>query len=334
MVKRFEHLLAEELDVEDDRVVTTTSGTTALHLALAALGIGPGDEVIVPDLTYIATVNAVKYVGATPVLVDVDPRTWCIDPERVAEAMTARTKAILPVHLYGQSCDMDALAEIARDWHGVPIVEDAAEGFCGTYHGRPFGTLGVIGCLSFFGNKLITTGEGGACVASTSTMAAKLRSLACMCNDPDRRYHHLGVGFNFRMSDLQAAVGIPQVEDLARTTRRRYQLFLRYRANLGRATILPTPMPNTVFAPWLFTCELPKHVNRDRVMAELAGDGIETRPTFVPMHEMFGAPDWDDFPNTNRISQQGISLPTYIDLTDADVDRICDALLFAMEMPC
>ncbi len=335
MVKRLETLLAAELKVPAHHVVLTSSGTTALHLALAALGIKAGDEVIVPDLTYVATVNAVKYVGATPVLVDVDPRTWCLDPERVRESMTGRTRAIVPVHLYGQACDMDALtamAEIAHEWDGVPVIEDAAEGFGGSLRGRALGTLGAVGCLSFYGNKLITTGEGGACIASTPALAAKLRSMGSMCNDPARRYYHTDVGFNYRMSDLQAALGIPQVENLDRTIRRRHQLFIRYRVRLGAHVSLPLPRPDSVFAPWLFTCELPAGVNRDHVMRDLANVGIETRPTFVPMHEMFGAPDWDDFPHTNRIAQQGISLPTYPELTDADVERICDALLYAVEL--
>jgi perosamine synthetase len=325
MVKEFERLLADTLDVDPARVVTTTSGTTALHLALVALGVGPGDEVLVPDLTYVATANAVLYTGARPVFVDVDPRTYCMDVERAERALTKRTKVVLPVHLYGQACDMRAVRSLY-----LPIIEDAAEGLFGTYLGERLGTISDVGCFSFFGNKLITTGEGGACVARDAKLAAHIRSLGGMCNDPNRRYNHLGLGFNYRMTDLQAAVGIPQLQDIYQTVGRRREIFGWYQARLKDAVTFPVALPRTQMAPWLVTCQLPADVNRDTVMALLTGDGIETRPTFVPMHEIYGAPDWDDFPVTNAISQQGISLPTYVGLSQDDVDIICDAFLYAL----
>lgn len=342
MVKRFELLLADILGVHHDRVVMTSSGTTALHLALAALGIGAGDEVIIPDLTYVATRNAVLYTGATPVAVDIDPTTYCIDVRRIPEVITRRTRAILPVHLYGLAADMTAIANIAHE-HNLYVVEDAAEGFYGTYEGNRYGTLGDTACLSFFANKLVATGEGGACITRTRETALRVRSLAGMCNDPNRRYNHLGVGFNYRPTDLAAAIGIPQLETIASQVARRRQVFEWYQARLAGHVSWPRPLENTTLAPWLFTCELPANVSRDKVMTLMAAEGVETRPTFVPMHEQHphvtrtGYDRWGayvfppNFPVSDRVSRQGISLPTYVGLSEDDVDRIVDSFLFVME---
>ncbi len=191
--------------------VATSNGTTALHLALAALGIGPGDEVIVPALTFVATANAVHYTGATPVFADADPVTWNVDPAAVAKSVTRRTRAILAVHLYGQPADMRALASTARR-AGAVLVEDAAEAHGARYHGRPVGSLGAVACFSFYGNKMVTTGEGGMVLTSDAKLAARLRLLRDHAMSPKRRYYHTEIGFNYRMTTLQAALGLAQLD--------------------------------------------------------------------------------------------------------------------------
>ena len=319
MVKRFEEDFAKRLMVK--HAVACTSGTTSLHLALLALGIGPNDEVIVPDLTYVASANAVVYTGARPVFVDIDPKTFTLDVRLTANAITERTRAIMPVHLYGQACDLTSLQKLAR-WRKLALIEDAAEALGGAWHGQALGTLGDIGCFSFFGNKVITTGEGGMAVTHDDTLAARLRHLREMATDPNRRYFHNGLGFNYRMTDLQAAIGVGQLARADELIAKRRAVCERYASILCYHVFVPSGTPPVTPAPWLFTVELPERFSRDRVAALLATRGIETRPTFVPMHEMFGCPDWDDFPISDRVSRQGLSLPTYPDLSMEDVDFI------------
>ena len=211
--------------------VATSNGTTALHLALAALGIGPGDEVIVPALTFVATANAVHYTGATPVFADADPVTWNVDPAAVAKSVTRRTRAILAVHLYGQPADMRALASTARR-AGAVLVEDAAEAHGARYHGRPVGSLGAVACFSFYGNKMVTTGEGGMVLTSDAKLAARLRLLRDHAMSPKRRYYHTEIGFNYRMTTLQAALGLAQLDRFEEICRRKQRIAAWYRDGL------------------------------------------------------------------------------------------------------
>lgn len=319
-VATFESLLAQRLGVE--HVVTTTSGTTALHLALVSLGIGPGDEVVVPDLTFVATANAVHYTGAKVVLADVDPNTWCIDPQELAAKVWRRTRAVVPVHLYGVPCEMNVFK--ALEGTGTFVIEDAAEGLGGSWEGHALGTIGDCGIFSFFGNKVLTTGEGGAVVTNDGALAARLRFLRGQALDPQRRYYHPEIGFNYRMTDLQAAVGCGQMTHLGDMLKRRREIITLYRQELAFHGFTPMELAHEQHAPWLFTLQLPPNVQRDNVMARLLLAGIETRPVFVPMHRlpMFKQDDWR-FPVASEIGDAAMSLPTYPELTNNDVQVIC-----------
>src|SRR6201996_1204001 len=209
--------------------LTASNGTTGLHLALAALGIGPGDEVIVPDLPFVASANAVAYTGATPVLADIDPDTLCLDPASVKSRLSPRTKAIMPVHLYGHPADMDALNEIA-DSNGLAIVEDAAEAHGAEYRGRRVGGLGKCGVFSFYGNKIITTGEGGMLTTNDADFFARAKRLRDHAMSPQRRYFHEERGFNYRITNLQAALGVAQLERIDDFLNRRTEIMGWYTA--------------------------------------------------------------------------------------------------------
>jgi perosamine synthetase len=317
MVELFEKSFARYLQVE--HAIAVTSGTTALHLALAASGVGPGDEVLVPDLTYIATANAVAYTGATPVLVDVARDSWCISLEDAERHVSTRTRAILPVHLYGAPCDWDALVLFARR-HDLVIIEDAAEALGGSWDGRALGTLGDAGAFSFYGNKIMTTGEGGAVVTNDDSLARRLRHLRGMAQT-EIRYAHDMVGFNYRMTDLQAAVGVGQLQNLDAMIARRREIVEQYHCNVGYNGSVQPVRVNTSHAPWLFTFQI--HA-RDLVMSRLQQRGIETRPTFVPLHRMpmFEGTD-EEYANASALGDHGISLPTFADMTDAQVEHVC-----------
>lgn len=320
MARSFESQLAEYLRVK--HVLVTSSGTTALHLVLAAMGIGPGDEVLVPDLTFVATANAVLYCGATPVLVDVHPKTWCMDPAEARRKITDRTAAIIPVHLYGNPCEMVSFLNM-----GVPIVEDAAEGFTGSYRGKMLGAIGEAGTFSFYGNKIMTTGEGGAVCTNNDDLAARMFLLRGQAIDPNRRYYHSEVGFNYRMTDIQAAIGLGQMTHLTSMVDRRRKIIHDYASRLGYHVCAPCVRPDIQHAPWLFTFQLNRGVNRENLMQRLIQRGIETRPTFVPLHRlpMFRGCD-AEFPNACAVGDRGLSLPTYPQLTDGDVEHICDVV--------
>lgn len=321
MVERFEREFAEFLGVRN--AVMVSSGTTALHLALATLGIGPGDEVIVPNLTFVATANAVAYTGATPVLVDVDPKTWCIDPAAAAKAVTGRTRAIVPVHLYGVPCDMVTICRLAYE-HGLRVVEDAAEGLGGFVYGGSLGTYGDAGIFSFYGNKILTTGEGGAVVTNNDRLAQRLRFLRGQAHDPRRRYYHREVGFNYRMTDLQAAVGVGQLARLPELLRQREEIFTYYRSQLQDIFTLPSVSEWHHQAPWLFTGLV--HA-RERLAARLCAHGIETRPTFVPLnYQPAFRRSSKDLYSSVEIGQAGLSLPTYPGLTLEQLRTICNVV--------
>lgn len=301
--------------------VACTSGTTALHLALAALGVGPGHEVIVPDVTYVATANAVRYCGATVVLADIDPVTWNIDPEDVLRKVTPRTRAVVPVHLYGAPCDMRRLREVASQRH-LAVVEDAAEGLGGSLSGRYLGTFGDAGTFSFYGNKVMTTGEGGMVVTDDRDIAAELRHFRGMCQTK-QRYFHDEVGFNYRMTEMQAAIGRAQLERLEENLDRRQRVIDRYRCYPCYDGSVQPFRPNERHAPWLFTFRTTEH---DRLAVGLAHRGIETRPLFVPLHRlpMYAAPD-AAFPVASALT--GLSLPTYPELRPSDVDDIMEVVM-------
>lgn len=321
MVQRFERALANHLGAR--HVVAVSSGTTALHLVLAALGVGPGDEVLVPNVTFIATANAVRYCGARVVPVDVDLRGWGMDPEDARRRVTERTKAILPVHLYGVPCSMEPLLKLANEHH-LHLVEDAAEGLGGSYVGRALGTLGLAGTFSFYGNKVLTTGEGGAIATASDTLAARLRFLRGQAMDPRRRYYHPEVGFNYRMTDLQAAVGVGQVFGVSSLLRARRRIMDFYRERLAGQVSMPDVPEAGVQAPWLFTCLVK---NRDRIADYMRRNGVDTRPIFVPLNRL---PPYRDavqkFPNSRVLAEHGLSLPTHPGLSTEDLEKVVRTL--------
>lgn len=321
-VVRFEKRLSDYLQVK--HVIACSSGTAALHLALAAIGIGPGDEVLVPDLTYVATANAVTYVGATPVLVDVSPNTWNISLEDAERKVSSRTRAILPVHLYGIPCDMDALSAFAAD-HAIDVIEDAAEALGGYWKGDHCGTFGLCGTFSFYANKIITTGEGGAVVTDDDKLSGTLRYLRGQAVSPTRRFWHGELGFNYRMTDVHAAIGLAQLNRLDEFLTERRRVVSGYAAVLDSPIVLGT-------SPWLYTGLLPKGVSFGAVEQQLVHRQIETRPVFVPMHRlpMYARPD-SQFPVSCELSDRGMSLPTYPSLTDEDVKYISDSVLEAIQ---
>ncbi|MBV8202981.1 MAG: DegT/DnrJ/EryC1/StrS family aminotransferase [Acidobacteria bacterium] len=334
-VPRFEAELARFCEAR--HAVATANGTVALHLALAVLGIGPGDEVLVPDLTFVATANAVRYTGATPVLVDVDARTWGMDPAAARRAVTPRTRAILPVHLYGRPVDLDPLLALAGD-HGLEVVEDAAEAHGARYKGRRVGALGRLGAFSFYGNKIFTTGEGGALVTNDARLAERAVFLRDHAMDPRRRYYHPEIGFNYRMTNIQAALGCSQLEHADQILRRRQALARAYDAGLAGIPGLgwPVPMPWEESVCWMYSVliEPAFGLDRDAVAAGLRARGVDSRPFFVPLHEQppylvgGGARDAGDdgFPAAAALSRQGINLPSGTALAADEIATVCAAL--------
>ena len=327
-VNNFEQRLADFVGVP--HALTTGNGTVALHLALAALRIGPGDEVIVPDLTFAATANAVIYCGATPVLVDVSPDDWNLDPVAVRAAISPRTKAILPVHLYGHPCRMDEILAIAEE-AGLYVVEDAAESLGSRWREHPSGSQGDIACFSFYGNKLITTGEGGACVTRSAELHERMSFLRDHGMNKKRRYWHEEVGFNYRITSLQAAIGIAQMEridELLSIKRRHAELYRRGLQGLGLE--MSGELPGCYSSYWMFNILLPEGIDRQEFMQLLEQRGIATRTVFYPIHQMppyqrYVRPG-QSFPVADRLSARGLTLPSATTLRDDQIARVCATL--------
>lgn len=310
--------------------IATNNGTTALHLALIGMGLQPGDEVLIPTVTYIATANAVRYCGATPVLVDVCPTTMNIDPADLSRHVTAKTKGIIPVHLYGHPAEMGPIMEFAQK-HNLFVVEDAAEAHGAEYNGQKVGTFGDCSIFSFFGNKIVTTGEGGMVTTDDDALAEKLRLYRGQGMDPKRRYWFEVVGYNYRMTNIQAAIGLAQMENIEQALSDRSQLARWYDealAPLRASIILPEQASWAKQVYWMyniFLCE-GNESQRDAVMIALNDLGIETRPVFYPMHILPPYKQSSTFPIADLWAQRGINLPTHQMLTREDVFRIADAL--------
>ena len=321
-VKRFENAMAKECQVE--HALALSSGTAALHLALLATGISPGDEVLLPALTYIADANTVVYCGAKPVFVDIDPYTWNLDLAQLEGKITGRTKAILAVHLYGHPVDMDVLSGIAEQ-HGLIVIEDACEAQGAEYKGHPVGTLGNAGCFSFYANKLVTTGEGGMLVTNSKELADKTRFL---CNQAafDDAYTHDAIGYNYRMSNLQAAVGLAQMERIKEFLQARKRMTEVYTALLeeipGISLYSEPGWSKSVC--WLFSILLDEEygLTRNQLRSHLLKAGIESKPFFKPLPSLIPFFTDEPYPNSVRISERGISLPSAVDLTEAQIEYI------------
>jgi pyridoxal phosphate-dependent aminotransferase EpsN len=312
--------------------VALTSGTAAMHLGLRLLGVGPGDEVLVSDLTFVASVNPIRYLGAKPLLVDSDPSTWEMSPALLGEALDdlarrgRRPRAVVVVHLYGQTADMDPILAVCRR-HDVPVLEDAAEALGATYRGAPAGALGDVGVFSFNGNKIITTTGGGMLVAQADWVE-KARFWSTQARDPGAAYHHTEMGFNYRLSNVLAGIGRGQLEVLDERVRQRRAIAFRYRdafADLPGVTFMPQA-PYGLHTNWL-SCFLvdPEAfgATRDDVLAALAAADVEARPLWKPMHLQplyADAPCWGGDVSA-KLFQQGLCLPSSSSLSDRDQDR-------------
>jgi perosamine synthetase len=332
-LNRFEAEFAGMCGAES--AVAICNGTVALHLALLALDVRRGDEVLVPSLTYIATANAVRYVGAEPVFVDVDPATWCMDPLKVEAAITRRTRGMIPVHLYGHPADMDALSHLAAV-HGLWVVEDAAEAHLARYKGRPVGSLGRLATFSFYGNKIFTSGEGGAITVSDRNLEVRIRTLRGQGVDPSRRYFFPVTGYNFRLTNVAAAFLCAQLERADGIIARRREVYAAYDRELrGIPGLGFQPTADWAEpAPWLYCITVDPSVtkvDRDGLMTALAAEGIDSRPFFVPLHLL---PPYreeairrgDRLPETERLGAIGLNLPTYAGLTEDDIHRITQVI--------
>jgi perosamine synthetase len=326
-VPRFEQDFARFCEAR--HAVATSNGTTALHLALVTLEIGPGDEVLVPDLTFVATANVVRYTGATPVLVDADPVTWGMDPADTARKLTPRTRAVIPVHVYGHPVDLEPLLDLGRR-HGIKVVEDAAEAHGARYHGRRVGALGEIGAFSFYGNKIITTGEGGMVVTNDGDLAERARFLRDHAMDPNRRYYHPEVGFNYRMTNIQAAIGCAQLEQAESILQRRKVIAAAYEAGLAElpGLVRPPAEPWAENVYWMYSVLVERAFgpDRDAVREGLRARGVDSRPFFVPLHEQPPYREDGAFPVSTRLSRTGINLPSGTGLTTEEIATVCRAL--------
>lgn len=321
-IKAFEEKFAEFCGTK--HALTCSNGTVALHLALLAYGIGAGDEVIVPTLTYVASANAVTYCGARPVFVDSEANTWNINPELIEAKITDTTKGIIVVHLYGHPVDMDAVMKIARK-HNLVVIEDAAEAHGALYKGRVAGSLGDIATFSFYGNKIITTGEGGMVVTNDDEVAAKLRLLKGQGMSPTQRYWFPIVGYNYRMTNMQAAVGLAQLENIDWHLSKRREiarLYHQYLALLSDYIELPLEEDWASHSFWMYTILLKNTVKltRDEFMEALDRQGIETRPIFYPMHILpIYQEDANSYPVANDVASRGLNLPTHGLLKEEDI---------------
>lgn len=309
--------------------ISVCNGTAALHLALVVLGIGPGDEVIVPSLTFVATANAVTYTGATPVFADSEPEYWQLDPQKLERLITPRTKAVIPVDLYGHPVDMDAILAIARR-HNLYVVEDAAEAHGALYKGRPCGGLGDLSCFSFYGNKVITTGEGGMILTDDPGWYERARFLRDHAMSPTERYYHPEIGFNYRLTNIQAALGLAQVERMDEFVRRKREnaaLYAEHLRDIPGLTLAPeAPWAKNVY--WMYSVlvgpEFP--LSRDALMAALRQRGVDTRPFFRAIHTMPCHKRQETLPVAEDLAARGINLPSSVKLTPEQIAYVAQQI--------
>lgn len=331
-IEQFESAFAKYLDVA--YATTTTNGTTALHLALAALDIHTGDEIMVPDLTIISCGLAPLYMGATPVFVDVDPRTGNIDPALIEKHITKKTKAIMVVHLYGHPADMDPIMEIAKR-HKLYIVEDAAEAHGALYKGKKVGGIGDIGCFSFYGNKIVTTGEGGMVVTNNKSLYDHAKVLKDLAHSPAKRFYHEEVGFNFRMTNMQAALGLAQLEQIDTYLKIKKHMAEQYTKQLSDIKSLELPIQESwaTNVYWMYALLVKKDasLNRDTLRKKLKESGIDTRDYFVPLHRQpvfvsLGLSKNVSCPVSDDLSERGFYLPSGLAITDQQIQQVTTVL--------
>lgn len=314
--------------------VTTSSGTTALHLALASLGISDKDEVLVSSFTNMATCFAILYQGATPIPIDIEPDTWNINPALIEEKITGKTKAILVVHIYGHPVDMDPILSIAKN-HGLYVIEDCAEAHGALYQGQKVGSLGDVGCFSFYANKLITTGEGGMLTTNDAKLADKARSLKSLAFGTSNKFMHQDIGFNYRMTNLQAAIGCAQLGKIDQTIEKKRRIAHYYNENLRDIPGLQLPVEKTYAKNvyWMYHVVLREEFGcpREMVMSKLKDYGIETREAFIPynMQQIAIQRGWvkgDECPVANYVAKSGFYIPSGPVLAEEELEYIVDRI--------
>ncbi|PKL18929.1 MAG: aminotransferase DegT [Spirochaetae bacterium HGW-Spirochaetae-5] len=335
-IEKFEHAFAEYCGVKYG--VAVCNGTAALHLAITSLGIGPGDEVIIPDFTMVASAFAVCYSGAKPVFVDADICTWNIDTNKIEEKITTNTKAIMPVHIFGNMCSMDKIAEIANK-HNLFIIEDAAEAHGAEYKGKKAGSFSDIAAFSFFANKNITTGEGGMIITGDEELYKKAKYFKNLCFplDGSRNYLHNEIGFNYRMSNLHAAIGLAQVEraDYYRELRiKNHMLYRKYLSDC-EGVVFQTDEDNSLNVHWMNSILIDSVKygrSRDELIIHLKESGIDTRLLFNGMHRQaslkeYGCDCTGEYKITDYLSESGFYLPSGSGLSEDDIKRICNIIV-------
>jgi perosamine synthetase len=328
-IEKFESTFARKVGAKYG--VGVLNGTVALHLALAALDIGPGDEVIIPTFTMIATPNSIRYTGAKPVLVDSELKTWNMDASKIEEKVTKRTKAIMPVHTYGHPCDMDAIMKIAKK-HGLYVIEDAAEAHGATYKGRKIGSIGDAACFSFYANKIITTGEGGMVTTNDKKLAEKMQLMKNHAFSHERHFWHKLLGFNYRMTNIQAAIGLAQTENFEKLANKRIENAMLYNSLLKEIgeIALPPSTRGIKNVYWMYGILLKNwsRVTRDTLRYELAGRGIETRTFFIPIHRQPIYKGWfkGNYPNSEYLCTNGIYLPSSTSLTQKQIRYVAGTI--------
>lgn len=328
-IEEFEKSFSSYIGVKHG--VATSNGTTALHLALVALGIGREDKVLLPSLTFIAVANAVTYTRAEPIFIDSHPKYWCMDPSKIEEKIDNQTKAIIVVHLYGHPCDMDEIMRIAED-HKLYVIEDCAEATGAEYKGKKVGSFGIISCFSFYGNKIITTGEGGMCLTNKEELAAKMRILRDHGMNPNKKYWHNIIGFNYRMTNLQAALGVAQLKKIDLLVTKKRQIATAYKKLLqDLPDVAPAPeMPWAKNVYWLYSV-LVKKALRDKLIKHLERQDIETRPFFHPIHILPPYKCSLTLPIAEKLSATGLNLPSGLRLSENQVEEVVKSLREALE---
>jgi len=327
-IARFEQAFKHHLGVK--HAIATASCTGALHMGLAALGIGPGDEVILADINWIASAAPITYLGAEPVFVDILPDTWCLDPAKVEAAITPRTKAILAVHLYGNLCDMSALLDIGVR-HGIPVIEDAAEAIGSIWHGQRAGSMGAFATFSFHGTKTITTGEGGAFVTNDDALYERVLTLSNhgRKRGEARQFWPERIGYKYKMSNLQAAVGLAQVERVEELVAGKRRIFQHYADAFSDLPVAMNPEPaGTVNGFWMPTIVVDADVsfNRDELLTRFKDSDIDGRVFFWPLTSLPSFKSNHANRISRSISDRAFNLPTYHDMTDADMDRVASVV--------
>jgi perosamine synthetase len=324
-IKKFEDKFCEYTGIE--YACAVSNGTAALHLALKALGLKDGDEVIVPAFTYIASVSSIVYTGAEPVFADSLYKTWQVDPDDIRRKITSKTKAIMPVHLYGHPCEMDEIMKIA-DEHKLFVVEDCAEAFGTKYKGKSAGLFGDLSAFSFYGNKTITTGEGGMVATNNSVLHERVNHLKMHAVSKYKEYWHDEIGFNYRMTNMCAAIGTAQLEHADKIIEKKIKIAELYNKMLAGLPVEPhMESDNTVHSYWMYSILTENEETRNLLRKFLSEDGIETRPSFYPVHTMPMFMNKNvHLPVAENLAVRGINLPSWPDLKTEDVIYVCDTI--------